>query len=106
MGISIFSVDVILRAEIVETVQAGDRYDFTGTLIVVPDVAVLQLPGAKAETGSRHKSGDNVTDGVRGLKSLGVRDLTYKMAFMACSVTPTNPRVLIMSYLKYLIYSH
>ena len=31
-------------------------------------------------------------EGVRGLKSLGVRDLTYRLAFLACSVTATNPR--------------
>ena len=31
-------------------------------------------------------------EGVRGLKALGVRDLTYRMAFLACSVVPTNPR--------------
>jgi DNA replication licensing factor MCM6 len=62
------SVEVILRAEIVETVQAGDRYDFTGTLIVVPDVSKLQLPGAKAEIGSRHRQGESQTEGLRGLK--------------------------------------
>ncbi|XP_008560986.1 DNA replication licensing factor Mcm6 [Microplitis demolitor] len=85
------SLEVILRAETVETVQAGDRYDFTGTLIVVPDVGQLNLPGAKAEIGSRHKSGDQ-GEGVRGLKSLGVRDLNYKLAFLACSVTATSLR--------------
>ncbi|KAI5698898.1 hypothetical protein M8J75_013558 [Diaphorina citri] len=31
-------------------------------------------------------------EGVRGLKSLGVRDLNYRLAFLACSVAPTNPR--------------
>ncbi|KFB48120.1 DNA replication licensing factor Mcm6 [Anopheles sinensis] len=86
------SVEVILRAEMVETVQAGDRYDFTGTLIVIPDVGALQLPGAKAEIGSRHKQGDNAAEGVRGLKALGVRDLNYKMAFLACSVQVTSSR--------------
>ncbi|XP_019559553.3 DNA replication licensing factor Mcm6 [Aedes albopictus] len=86
------SVEVILRAEIVETVQAGDRYDFTGTLIVVPDVGALQMPGAKAEIGSRHKQGDNAVEGIRGLKALGVRDLNYKMAFLACSVQATSSR--------------
>nr|CAD7403286.1 unnamed protein product [Timema cristinae] len=86
------SVEVILRAETVETIQAGDRYDFTGTLIVVPDVGVLSLPGAKAEIGSRHKGGDYIAEGVRGLKALGVRELNYRMAFLACSVQPTNPR--------------
>ena len=32
------------------------------------------------------------SEGVRGLKALGVRDLTYKMAFLACTVTPTTAR--------------
>lgn len=31
-------------------------------------------------------------DGVRGLKSLGVRELTYRLAFLACSVASTNPQ--------------
>lgn len=87
------SVEVILRNEIVETVQAGDRYDFTGTLIVVPDVASIQLPGAKADLGSRHQRGEAAAaEGVRGLKALGVRDLNYRMAFLACSVQPTTSR--------------
>lgn len=85
------SVEVILRAENVETVQAGDRYDFTGTLIVVPDVGAMALPGAKSQIRSKHKGGDE-GEGVRGLKALGVRDLHYKMAFLACSVQPTNPK--------------
>ncbi|KAK5649845.1 hypothetical protein RI129_000874 [Pyrocoelia pectoralis] len=79
------SVEVILRAENVETVQAGDRYDFTGMLIVVPDVGSLTLPGARAQIASRHKRGDE-PEGVRGLKALGVRDLHYRMSFVACSV--------------------
>ena len=28
-----------------EQAQAGDKCDFTGTLIVVPDVSKLQVPG-------------------------------------------------------------
>jgi len=39
------SVEIILRAEAVETAQAGDRCDFIGTLIVVPDVSSLSMPG-------------------------------------------------------------
>ncbi|KAJ1527696.1 hypothetical protein ONE63_007655 [Megalurothrips usitatus] len=86
------SVEIILRAEIVETVQAGDRYDFTGTLIVVPDVGVLANPGTRAEMSSRHKGGESQPEGVRGLKSLGVRELNYRMAFLACSVAATSSR--------------
>ena len=39
------SLEVVLRAEAVEMVQAGDKCDFTGTLIVVPDVAQLRTEG-------------------------------------------------------------
>ncbi|XP_037816232.1 DNA replication licensing factor Mcm6 [Lucilia sericata] len=85
------SVEIILRSELVETVQAGDRYDFTGTLIVVPDVGVLSMPGAKADMGSRHKPGDG-PEGLTGLKALGMRELNYRMAFLACSVQATNVR--------------
>ncbi|KAF5282100.1 hypothetical protein FQR65_LT14418 [Abscondita terminalis] len=85
------SVEVILREENVETVQAGDRYDFTGMLIVVPDIGSLSLPGAKAQLDSHHKKGDEA-EGIRGLKALGVRDLHYRTAFVACSIQATNSR--------------
>ena len=39
----LYSVEVVLRAEAVEMAQAGDKCDFTGTLIVVPDVAALSM---------------------------------------------------------------
>lgn len=51
----------------------------------------MALPGAKAQISSRHKRGDDA-EGVRGLKALGVRDLHYRISFLACSVQPTNPR--------------
>lgn len=46
-----YSVEVILRAEAVECAQAGDKSDFTGTLIVVPDVATMSLPGTNSVWG-------------------------------------------------------
>lgn len=39
------SMEVILRAEAVESAQAGDKCDFIGCLIVVPDVSQLATPG-------------------------------------------------------------
>ncbi|XP_038044261.1 zygotic DNA replication licensing factor mcm6-B-like [Patiria miniata] len=87
------SVEIVLRAEAVELPQAGDKCDFTGTLIVVPDVAQLSVPGAQQETSTRSKGGEGYDhEGVRGLKALGVRDLSYRLAFLACNVTPSNPR--------------
>nr|AGY14509.1 minichromosome maintenance deficient 6 [Scyliorhinus canicula] len=87
------SVEVILRAEAVESAQAGDKCDFTGMLIVVPDVSQMTTPGIRAETGSRVSGAEGYeTEGVRGLRALGVRDLSYKLAFLACHVAQTNPR--------------
>lgn len=84
---------MILRAEAVETAQAGDKCDFTGTLIVVPDVGSISVPGARAESSSRKPGEGPESEGVRGLKALGVRDLNYRLAFLACSVVQSNPMV-------------
>ena len=37
------------------------------------------------------------SEGISGLKALGVRDLNYRMAFLACAVTSSNPRVSLLS---------
>ncbi|NWW32944.1 MCM6 factor, partial [Panurus biarmicus] len=112
------SVEVILRAEAVESAQAGDKCDFTGSLIVVPDVSQLSTPGlllvatrpfplvlgaavltAVSPAGFRAETGARVTgtegyesEGIRGLRALGIRELSYKLVFLACYVAPTNPR--------------
>lgn len=88
------SVEVIVRAEAVEVAQAGDRCDFTGTLIVVPDVSQLTTPGLRTESSAHHKGMEGFeTEGVRGLKNLGVREMSYRLAFLACTVEQTNPRL-------------
>jgi DNA replication licensing factor MCM6 len=81
-------MDVILRGEIVDRAKAGEKCIFTGALIVVPDVSQLGLPGVRpmAVRDNQNRSGD--ANGVTGLKALGVRDLTYRLAFLACMVTP------------------
>jgi DNA replication licensing factor MCM6 len=85
------TMDVILRGEIVDRAKAGEKCVFTGTLIVVPDVSQLGLPGVKPSTirDNRNMRGDDAGgNGVTGLKALGVRDLTYRLAFLACMTTP------------------
>jgi DNA replication licensing factor MCM6 len=83
-------MDVVLRGEIVDRAKAGEKCIFTGALIVVPDVSQLGLPGVRPEAtrDNRGRGGDVGGGGVTGLKSLGVRDLTYRLAFLACMVTP------------------
>lgn len=93
------SLDVILRGEMVERAKAGDKCVFSGTFIVVPDVSQLGLPGGnKAEIQRQGFQGNATTggvggNGVTGLKSLGVRDLQYKTAFLACMVHDADGRV-------------
>ncbi|KAJ7498591.1 MCM2/3/5 family-domain-containing protein [Mycena latifolia] len=93
------SLDVILRSELVERAKAGDKCVFTGTFIVVPDVSQLGLPGGNAAQLQResNKGGGGaptggIGGGVTGLKSLGVRDLQYKTAFLACMVKDADSR--------------
>ncbi|KAG2823770.1 DNA replication licensing factor [Phytophthora cactorum] len=95
------SIDVILRHENVEQAKAGDRVVFTGTLIVVPDVSKFAKAGGETAVATRNnnqrRGGENSTqgmqgEGVRGLKALGVRELTYKTCFLACSVQTMEQR--------------
>ncbi|AQK93983.1 Minichromosome maintenance protein [Zea mays] len=88
------SLDVILRHEIVEKARAGDTVIFTGTVVAVPDVMALTSPGERAECrreAPQRKNG-GVQEGVKGLKSLGVRDLSYRLAFVANSVQVADGR--------------
>lgn len=86
------TMDVILRGEIVDRAKAGEKCVFTGALIVIPDISQLGLPGLRPEAlrdnRNAARSGDVGGSGVTGLKSLGVRDLTYRLAFLACMVAP------------------
>ncbi|KAI9713545.1 MAG: MCM DNA helicase complex subunit mcm6 [Bogoriella megaspora] len=86
------TLDVILRGEIVDRAKAGEKCIFTGTLIVIPDISQFRVPGVRAQATRDNSSNPRGSDiggnGVSGLKALGVRDLTYRMAFLACMVTP------------------
>ena len=53
------------------------------------------VKGARAESGTRLRGTDSQNlEGVRGLKALGVRDLNYRMAYLACTVVPCNNKVI------------
>lgn len=83
------SIDVILRYDVVEKCKPGDKVVFTGSLVPVPDVAQLtskSVKFVKRQMGSA-KSGPA---GLTGLKALGVRSLTCKLVFMACSVVSAH----------------
>ncbi|KAF7562777.1 hypothetical protein G7046_g1353 [Stylonectria norvegica] len=88
------TMDVIMRGEIVDRAKAGEKCIFTGALIVVPDVSQMGLPGLRptAIRDDRNvpRGADAGGSGISGLKALGVRDLTYRLAFLACMVNPDN----------------
>ncbi len=88
------SMDVIVRNEMVERCKAGDSVVFVGSLVVIPDASALARAG-EAPQSSRDLRGnrDDATGGgggVRGLKALGVRELTYRTCFVATSVMPMD----------------
>ena len=70
---------------------------------MVPDVGRLGLPGGNKAELQRESNRSNVGtagvggSGVTGLKALGVRDLQYKTAFLACMVNDADGRVSFVS---------
>lgn len=91
------TLDVILRGDCVDRAKPGDRCRFTGAEIVVPDVSQLGLPGVKPssslDTRGIARSTEGLNSGVTGLRSLGVRDLTYKISFLACHVVSIGSNI-------------
>jgi len=79
------AMDVIVRDECCERCKPGDKVKITGCLIVVPDVPSLMNPSELKMQVRRalNTRGDSSygSEGVRGLSSLGNRDLTYKLSF-------------------------
>lgn len=89
------SVDVIVRNEMVERAKAGDKCIFFGCIIVVPDGSALARAGEvpKAASIGRNRANDASSGGgggVTGLKTLGVRELTYRTCFIANCVLPAD----------------
>eukprot|EP01084_Bolivina_argentea_P225255 380708_1 len=81
------SVDVILRNEQCEQCKPGDNILFTGTLIVVP---INQTKLSKGNTKLIRNNGPigptNNLNNITGLKSIGVKELNYKLVFLANNV--------------------
>ena len=81
-------IDIICRNDIVELAKAGDKMLFTGTIIVTPDSSGLARAGESTMGGKSGggRGAQSELGGVQGLSKTGVREMTYKMLFMACSV--------------------
>lgn len=86
-------IDVICRNEVVELAKAGDKVIFTGSIVVLPDLSGLARAGESTTAGKVTGRGDNFGDGIQGLKKLGVKEMTYKMVFVACAVQPGDQKM-------------
>lgn len=93
------SMDIIMRNEGVEKAKAGDKVIVTGSPIVVPDITQLMGNTSVKRDGFEGRgegwSSLNVgfgREGVTGLKALGVRELTFKVVFLATFVQQSEEK--------------
>merc|ERR1719401_2016601 len=84
------SMDVIVRDECVDRCKPGDKVMIVGCLIVVPDVPSMMNPSELKQQVRRslntRSDGSGAGEGLKGLKGLGNRDLTYKLSFFGIFV--------------------
>jgi DNA replication licensing factor MCM6 len=91
------TMEVIVRSDAVEVAKPGDRVLAVGCAIVIPEVAKLFNLANRREvqrqmTGGQRAQQDAQADmeGATGLRALGVRDLSYRMCFLATTITDGN----------------
>ena len=86
------SIDVIIRNEFTEKGQPGDICDIVGYLCVLPELSSMIKPGEKTQLTTRTNESrgfTNTTDGgISGIK--GMRDLSYKLIFVAVNIKVEN----------------
>ncbi|KAK1443932.1 mini-chromosome maintenance protein [Babesia gibsoni] len=84
------SIDVILRHRMVDRLNAGDRVEISGSLIVLPDVPTLLKPGEMPKKVNkqsiRHFESYMISQGLTGIKGVSVKDLNHKLSFLATQV--------------------
>jgi DNA replication licensing factor MCM6 len=79
-------IDVICRNEIVETAKAGDKVIFTGCVVVVPDQSGSKVGDTAVSGKLTGRSESAIAKGVTGFKKMGVKELTYRLLFIACGI--------------------
>ena len=85
-------IEVICRNDIVESAKAGDKVIFTGMISVSPDASGLARVGESTTGGKAPGRVSDSVDAVQGLKSLGVREMTYKLFFCCSSIVQCDRR--------------
>lgn len=80
------TMEVILRHQLVDTAKPGDRCQFIGMPVAVPTTAKRAIGERPVLT----RGAGFQADGVTGVKGYGVRELTYRLSFLASSVLPLH----------------
>ena len=95
------SIDIILRDDIIEKCKPGDRCNFIGSLMVVPDILSLAKPGEKINYSLKReafkKTDNKPADGVGGLKNLGPREMSYKLIFIARTIQFSEAKMSLLT---------
>lgn len=93
------SIDVIVRHEMCEVAKPGDNCLFTGIPVALPDVAQILMAGRhiniqklSKESGRMNKDNGVGASGFSGLKKLGCREMSYRMAFVANYVSTSQDK--------------
>ncbi|CAD2218772.1 MCM OB domain containing protein, putative [Angomonas deanei] len=88
------TMEVIVRGDAVEVAKPGDRVVAVGCPIVVPEVMKLLNQANRREVQRQTTTGQRAQqeaqadlEGATGLRALGVRDLHYRMCFLATTIT-------------------
>ncbi|KEG11185.1 minichromosome maintenance (MCM) complex subunit [Trypanosoma grayi] len=91
------TMELIARNDAVEVAKPGDRIVAVGCPIVVPEVAKLFNQANRREVQREMSSGQRAQqeaqqdmEGATGLRVLGVRELNYRMCFLATTVTDAS----------------
>ena len=93
------TIEVVVRNDAVEAAKPGDRVVLSGYAIVVPEVAKLfnalnRREVQRALTGGQRAMMEDEQlhnlEGITGLKALGVRDLNYRLCFLATTVADSD----------------
>ncbi|UKK02320.2 replication licensing factor [Theileria orientalis] len=91
------SIEVILRNKLVDTVNAGDRVQVSGSLIVVPDIPSMlnatqlgEVAKKVMRQGAKRFESFLLSQGITGIKGVGAKQLNHKLCFLATQVIVVN----------------
>jgi DNA replication licensing factor MCM6 len=85
------SIDVVLRNDNTEKGQPGDILKVVGYLCVSPDISSMLKPGERTQLSTKNQNTRGNMGEMEGLTGVkGIRELNYKLIFIATSIKVEN----------------